>query len=83
MISYVENGASFSLPYGAGIRVSYREISKEEYDRLSALPKKDFQDEVIASLDDSILCGYGFYGCDVSIRDDKYYLIKRIGTSCD
>jgi len=83
MINYLENGNRFSLPYGAGIKASYREIPKEEYDRLCKLSRKEFTEEVEAGLDEAILCGYGFYGCDVTVRDDKYYLIKRIGTSCD
>ena len=83
MINYLKDGNSFSLPYAAGIRASFCEISKEEYDRLAALSKKDFYEEVEESLDTAILCGYGFYGSDITVRDGKYYLIKRIGTSCD
>ena len=60
----------------------YYEISKEEYERITSLPR--YKKELDRAYDDeSIICGYGFYGCDVVEREDGYFYTICRGNSCD
>lgn len=60
----------------------YYEISKEEYERILSLPM--YKKELDRAYDnESVICGYGFYGCDVvELKDGYFYTICR-GNSCD
>ena len=82
-INYVENGHCFSGYHGEGVRSYYREISQAEYDRLSGLSYKELDNLVESTLDQAVLCGYGYYGCGLLQRQGKYYLYINKGTSCD
>lgn len=69
----------------AGTTSHYYEISKEEYDRITATPNYscELDKSFKHTASDSILWGYGFYGCDVVEVDGKYYYKECIGNSCD
>ena len=83
MVNYIKNGNSFSQAYGCGVVSIYSEISKEEYQRLIALSKNELEKEITADLGQEIFCGYGYYGCGIAERDNKYYAFFNKGTSCD
>lgn len=79
-INYVPDGETYSN--GGYIITTYREISAEEYVRLDALPNLD--SAFNETLPDSIICGYGYYGCGIIHREDgKYFFYWKRGSSCD
>ena len=69
----------------SGVREDFYEISKEEYERVKGI--EDYQTklnrEYEAIMDDCVRWGYGFYGCKLAEKDDKYYYVVCIGNSCD
>ena len=69
----------------AGTTTYYAEISKEEYERVTTTPdyKKELTKAFTSQARDSIMYGYGFYGCDVVEIGGKYFFKKTIGNSCD
>lgn len=61
-----------------------RELSKEEYERITKLSKQEQEDALFPKgvpMDWS--CGYGYYGHGFTIIDGKYYATFSIGDSCD
>lgn len=65
------------------MRESRRTITKEEYDRLSALTYAEADKEITSKLSDTILIGYGYYGHRLCHDKQDYYLLLTIGNSCD
>lgn len=61
----------------------YREISKEEYDRLHALSHADLNEIIGEELGDTIHFGYGYYGGGLFTKDGRYYYYYKRGASCD
>ena len=51
--------------YGCGTSTFYKEIDKEEYDRLSSMSYGEVDKEIKNNLSDSIIYGYGYYGHDL------------------
>ena len=70
---------------GAGTTTYYAEISKDEYERIISTPnyKAELNRSFESQAGDSIMYGYGFYGCDVVEKDGKFFFKKTIGNSCD
>ncbi len=62
-----------------------KEISKEEYERYTEMSYKQFQDETKETIPIEWFCGYGWYGGRLykDTEDNKYYIIHKIGNSCD
>lgn len=82
MINYLSGGRTFTRK-GRVINTVYKEISKEEFERLNAMPIGEVSDMVFNSLDKSIIEGYGFYGASACVDDDGYYIKIRQGNTCD
>ena len=82
MVKYIENGKCFTRK-GPGVNTCFSEVSKEEYERLSAMPDPDADHEVMEGLSISVLMGYGYYGHELREKDGVYYVGKNIGNSCD
>ncbi len=61
----------------------YKKITKEEYDRYSAMSYGELNKEVEDGLGDHIKYGYGYYGCSLYASKDGYKLVMEIGDSCD
>lgn len=59
------------------------QINREEYERYSNMAVGDFHREVEAGISDSWRWGYGWYGCYLMEEDGKYYIIHKIGDTCD
>lgn len=59
------------------------EISKEEYERMSAMTYGELTEEIEKNLPDYIKWGYCYYGHRLEEKDGKYYLIYKIGSTCD
>lgn len=78
-------GGKFMTEKDGCFNVNYYEISKEEYDRVMSFDnwRPRLRTECEETLTDSIRWGYGFYGCDLAIRDGAYFYTIRIGNSCD
>ena len=83
-IQTLENGETFT-EYGCGTNRHYHEISKEEYERVTAIEgwRGKLNSEYEETMSDAVRCGYGFYGCIVCQIEDKYYYSVCIGNSCD
>lgn len=84
-IQTLENGEHFTS-HGCGVNSHYYEISKEEYERVTAVEgyKGKLDSEYESTMSDAIRWGYGFYGCNVvADSDGKYYYMVKIGNSCD
>lgn len=83
-IQTLENGETFTR-HGCGTNSHYREISKEEYERVTAIEgwQGKLDSEYRETMSDAIRWGYGFYGCNVCQIEDKYYYSVCIGNSCD
>lgn len=62
-----------------------RVISKEEYERLNALSYSDFCKEIDPTIPMEWNMGYGYYGSWLRKDEvnDIYYLVHKIGSSCD
>lgn len=58
------------------------EISKELYDQVKDVKGCDNRKKFF-NIPIDWERGYGYYGCDVVARDDKYYVIHTIGSTCD
>lgn len=69
--------------YGCGTSTHYKQISKEEYDRLSSLCQGELNAEVEATLSVEQICGYGYYGSKLKALDGMYFLGNTLGNSCD
>lgn len=79
-INYIQGGEVYS-DHGY-IVTTYREISEDEYKRLSNI--NNLTSEYEQTLPESIRCGYGFYGCGAIRRNDnKYFFYERVGSTCD
>lgn len=65
------------------MQTSYRDITKEEYDRLKSMSYGEVNSEIEANLSDAIKWGYGYYGHTLREVDGKYQLGLKIGDSCD
>lgn len=83
-IQTLENGETFTR-HGCGTNSHYREISKEEYERVKSFENYigRLNAEYKETMSDDIRWGYGFYGCNVCQIEDKYYYSVCIGNSCD
>lgn len=83
-IQTLENGETFTRR-GCGTNSHYCEISKEEYERVTAIEgwQGKLDSEYRETMSDDIRWGYGFYGCNVCQIEDKYYYSVCIGNSCD
>lgn len=70
---------------GCGTNTFYYEITKEEYERITAMDNWQgvINEWAERDMSDSIRWGYGFYGCDLRTMDGKYYYTETIGNSCD
>ena len=82
MIKFKEDGKNFSYRFCEMV-TCYREISEDEYTRLSALSPSEIRAEIEDSLPIEILAGYGFYGGGITERDDRKYVCYKRGSSCD
>lgn len=82
MVDYIKNGKNFSKNDGTML-TCYREIYSDDFDRLAALNPKERIDEIESSLDKSILCGYGVYGCGITVHNARFYVWYKRGLSCD
>lgn len=85
-IEYVrdENGSRNWFREKNGIfNNEYEEITKECYDNLSTLTHPELSKLVEANLDVCIKYGYGYYGCRIGEIDGKYYIVTKVGNSCD
>ena len=69
--------------YGCGTSTFYKEISKEEYDRLSSMTYGEVDKEIKDNLSDSIIYGYGYYGNDLLEENGMYFVGRTTGNSCD
>lgn len=79
-VNFIENGEE-KIYRGRWDSTLYREITKEEYDRLSGIENLD--KEYSETLPAMILNGYGFYGCGVSTFNGKYWFWSKTGNRCD
>ena len=69
--------------YGCGTSTFYKEINKEEYDRLSTMSYGEVDKEIKNNLSDSIIYGYGYYGHDLLEENGMYFVGRTTGNSCD
>ena len=83
MINYIKNGDSFYQNDGSGIIKIFKEITKDEYNRLANMTYKEREDEITEPLGQEVFCGYGFYGCGVLEIGNKYYTYYKRGSTCD
>lgn len=61
-----------------------RELTKEKYDQLTSMPYKDREKALFPDgIPDAWAMGYGYYGHEFAQKDGKYYVVFRIGDSCD
>lgn len=84
-VKTLENGEIFTRN-GCGTTDYYYEISKEEYERIKAIPnyRGVINSWIEETMSDDIRYGYGFYGCDVlEGKDNKYFYCYTIGNSCE
>ena len=83
-IQTIEGGDSYIYP-GCGIDTYYREITEDEYKRVTVIEgwRGILNAEYEANMSDAIRYGYGFYGCGVCESNGKYYYYTKTGNSCD
>ena len=82
---YDANGVPFKgfTIRGCGTDTFYREISKEEYYRLSAMSYADVDLEIKKNLSSAVIYGYGYYGHALLEENKMYFLGTTTGNSCD
>lgn len=68
---------------GCGTNTFYKEISKEEYDRLSVMIYEEVDAEIEKNLSEAVRYGYGYYGHRLLVEDGMYFLGTTTGNSCD
>ena len=62
----------------------YRELEKEEYDRITKLSYQEQHDALFPNgVPIAWACGYGYYGHGFVISDGKHFATFSIGDSCD
>lgn len=83
-VQSLKNEPSF-VNRNCGTNTFYYEISKEEYERITAMDNWQgvINEWAERDMSDSIRWGYGFYGCGLRTMDGKYYYTETIGNSCD
>ena len=62
---------------------AFREITKEEYDRLLKKSPSAINDEITESLPRDLVCGYGARGVGLKKTDGRYYAEYTYYDSCD
>lgn len=82
MINYIENGQSY-VSRSCGITTVGNEITKEEYDRLSALPHSEFDEMIQEETPAHIFQGYGYYGSKLIENEGRYFACREQGSSCE
>lgn len=61
-----------------------REINEETYNKYARMSYKDRCNELIPTIPDEWMLGYGYYGHYLNTDGNgKYYIVHRIGNSCD
>lgn len=60
-----------------------REITAEQYAGYKAMTPGQLNHAVEETLSEDIVCGYGYYGSSIGLKDGKYYLFIRTGSTCD
>ena len=75
---------NFSNEHG-GFITRYREIPKEEFDRINLLSKAELNAEIEDCLPEDILIGYGYYGGGVFAQEseNRFYYWFEQGASCE
>lgn len=58
-------------------------ITEEDYERYNAMDEIDFYKEIEAGIPIAWACGYGWYGCRLRKVENEYYIIHKLGSSCD
>lgn len=53
-----------------------RKLSEEELKQIE-------EEGVYSQFTEAQICGYGVYGAEVVKKDDGYYLLYTLGSSCD
>lgn len=71
------------IDYGFAVSTMYREITKEEYTRLSGMTRQEVEDELSEKLSKAITHGYGYYGYVLKEKDGAYFIGIKVGNSCD
>lgn len=63
----------------------YRKITKEEFEAMQTMTYAEISNYVYNNLiDDSIRCGYGYYGCGTPRQTENGYQISfKMGSYCD
>ena len=82
MIKYVKDGHSF-VSGGSYTSTHYREVDKEEYERLQKMSYGERTEEIEEDLSASIKYGYGYYGHNLCKENGKFYMGITSGNSCD
>lgn len=60
------------------------EITKEQYEDYAAMNTRERMKAIKESITDvSWLFGYGYYGNFIETDGSKYYIVHRIGETCD
>lgn len=60
------------------------EITKEQYEDYAAMTVRDRMKFIEESVTDPCwLYGYGYYGNFIETDGSKYYIVHRIGETCD
>ena len=80
MVNLVIKGLQYM---DVGHQLFTKKISKEEYDRLSAMSYGEVDKEIKSNLSDSIIYGYGYYGHDLLQENGMYFVGTTTGNSCD
>ena len=61
-----------------------KEINEETYNKYVGMRYKDRCEELISTIPDEWVLGYGYYGHYLTEDGNgKYYIVHRIGNSCD
>ena len=82
MVKWKPDGKVRSTHIGSGSTV-YREIEKDEYERLAALSPAERDDEILGGLSQALICGYGAEAYGIDKTADGYFAGYHVWDSCD
>ena len=60
-------------------------ITRHEYEKMMLMDYNERNEIVESKLPQAIICGYGYYGhrLEADLDNGIYYIVCRVGDSCD
>lgn len=59
------------------------EVTAQDFEKFAAMEQKELTKAVENMMPSWVFCGYGYYGARLAREGNKFYVVGRIGDTCD